>query len=199
MARRTASSAAGDPLATNCMLPRTMNAWSSNAICGGSAAGSSSPAACAAATSLGEQREPALAERHRVVADGARTGVELAHRGDEEAAAGEDALLDVVEEPLDVGPQPGHAGRRLGRGLDHQLLEDRARRVDRGQLQLLLGAEVREQPALAHADGVGQARRARARRVPRRSPGVRPRAGSPRGCARRRTAGGATAGRRALV
>jgi hypothetical protein len=64
----------------------------------------------------------------------------------------------VVEEPLDVGAQPRQTGRLLPRGLDHQLLEDRARRIDRGQLQLLLGAEVREQPALAHADRIGQAR-----------------------------------------
>jgi len=85
-------------------------------------------------------------------------GVELAHCGDEEAPAGEDALLDVVQEPLDVGPQPGHAGRRLARGLDYLLVENRTGRFDRGQLQLLLGAEVREQPALAHPDRVGQAR-----------------------------------------
>ena len=135
-----------------------MKAWSSNAICAGSAAGSSSPAACAAADLRGEQLQPVLAEGHRGVADGARMGVELADGGDEEAPAGEDALLDVVEEPLDVGPQAGHAGGGRTRGLDHQLLEDRARGIDRGQLQLLLGAEVREEPALAHADRVGQAR-----------------------------------------
>ena len=134
-----------------------MKALSSNAICAGSAPGSSSPAACPAATSSASS-QPALAEGHGAVADGARVGVELADGGDEEAPAGEDALLDVVEEALDVGPQPRHAGRRLARGLDHLLLEDRAGRVDRGQLQLLLGAEVREEPALAHADRVGQAR-----------------------------------------
>ena len=47
---------------------------------------------------LGEQREPALAEGHGAVADGARVGVELAHRGDEEAAPREDTFLDVVED-----------------------------------------------------------------------------------------------------
>ena len=135
-----------------------MKALSSKAICGGVGGGIELAGRLRGRHLLGEQREPALAERHGAVADGARTGVELAHRGDEEAPAGEDALLDVVEEPLDVGPQPGHAGRRLARGLDHQLLEDRARRFDRGELQLLLGAEVREQPALAHPDRVGQAR-----------------------------------------
>jgi len=106
---------------------------------------------------VGEQREPTLAVRHGVIANGARTGVELAHRGDEEAAAGEDALLDVGEEQLGVGAEAGQAGRGLGRGLDDQVLEDRARRFDRRQLELLLGAEVREQPALAHAHGLRQA------------------------------------------
>jgi hypothetical protein len=68
----------------------------------------------------------------------------------------------VVEEPLDVGPEPRKTGRLVARGLDDELLEDRARRIDRGQLQLLLGAEVREQPALAHPDRVGQAREGQA-------------------------------------
>ena len=96
--------------------------------------GSSSPAVCPAATSSASSCEPALAERHGAVADGARMRVELADGGDEEAAAGEDALLDVVEEPFDVGAQARHAGRRFARRLDHQLLEDRAGRLDRGQL-----------------------------------------------------------------
>src|SRR4051812_49261724 len=46
---------------------------------------------------LGEQSQPALAEGHGTVADRAWMGVELADGGDEEAAAGEDAFLDVVE------------------------------------------------------------------------------------------------------
>ena len=86
------------------MSPRTMKALSSNATCCGSARGIELAGRLRGRHLLGEQREPTLAERHGAVADGARTGVELAHRGDEEAAAGEDALLDVVEEPLDVGP-----------------------------------------------------------------------------------------------
>ena len=61
------------------------------------------PGATVKSTDLGEEIQPPLAEGHRTVADGAWMGVELAEGGDEEAPAGEDALLDVVEEPLDVG------------------------------------------------------------------------------------------------
>ena len=50
----------------------------------------------------------------------------------------------MTEAPLYVGPQPSNAGPRRARGLDHLLVEDRAGRIDRGQLQFLLGAQVRE-------------------------------------------------------
>ena len=49
------------------------------------------------------------------------------------------------------------AGRARRRGRGHLVGEHRARGVDGGELQLLLRAEVREEAALAHADGLGEA------------------------------------------
>jgi hypothetical protein len=46
---------------------------------------------------------------------------------------------------------------RLGLGGDHDLVgEDDTRRLDGRELELLLRAEVSEQAALAHSDGVGE-------------------------------------------
>ena len=48
---------------------------------------------------------------------------------------------------------PCGSGRRR---LDHLLGEQRTGRLDGGQLELLLGAEVREEAALAHPDRLGK-------------------------------------------
>ena len=48
-------------------------------------------------------------------------------------------------------------GRCELRGVEHVLVEQRVRRVDRGELELLLRAEVREEAALAHPDRLCQA------------------------------------------
>ena len=74
----------------------------------------------------------------------------------EEAATGEDVVLDVLEKPLRELLQPLEARRCRQCRVDHPLRKDDVGRLDRGELQLLLRAEVSEQPTLAHPHGVGQ-------------------------------------------
>ena len=83
--------------------------------------------------------------------------IHLRGDGGEEATAGEDAVLHVPQKSLAQLAQPLDP-RGSGRcGLDHLLGEQRTGRLDGGQLELLLGAEVREEAALAHPDRLGQA------------------------------------------
>jgi peptide/nickel transport system permease protein len=89
--------------------------------------------------------------------DGARAVLELGRGGREEAAAGEDLALDVVEEAVEERPDAGDPARGCSRGLDHLADEDARRVVDGRELELFLRAEVREQAALAHARRLGQA------------------------------------------
>ncbi len=147
---------------------------------------------------LGEQREPVVAERHRLVADGARARVELAHRRDEEAPAGEDALLDVVEEAGDMRPAAG--GRRPS---PPRPARSRAPRRSCAPCRSSPTAappraEEPEQPTLADPDRLGQARDRQAVEPFDGRSAAPPRAGSRRGCGHRRSAGHATVGERGL-
>ena len=83
--------------------------------------------------------------------------VHLGRDRGEEAASREVGGLDVAQVAVGEQAQPLEPGRRNQRGLEHLLAEDRAGDLDRCELQLLLRAEVREEPALAHAHGIGQA------------------------------------------
>src|SRR5581483_7573441 len=62
----------------------------------------------------------------------------------------------VVQPAIAQMPQARHPRRLLQRRPDHVLFENLPRHLDRRHLQLLLGAEVREQPALAHLQFVCQ-------------------------------------------
>ena len=64
----------------------------------------------------------------------------------------------MLEKALAQGLDPPEPCRSGERGSDDDVLVDLLRRLDRRELELLLGAEVCEQPALAHADVAGQAR-----------------------------------------
>ena len=80
-----------------------------------------------------------------------RPAVELGLDGVEEAAAAEHLRAEVLQPVDQERLQPRAAAREAARGPDHVVDEPAAGGVDRRQLQLLLGAEVREQAALAHA------------------------------------------------
>ena len=63
----------------------------------------------------------------------------------------------MTEEGLAQCAQPGDPRRRIVCDCHHLGAEDLVRGLDRRELQLRFRAEVREQSALAHADGVGEA------------------------------------------
>ena len=83
--------------------------------------------------------------------------VHLGCYGREKTAAGEDPGFDMSKKALRELPEPIEPGGGGRRGLDHLLPEEDARRLDRRELELLLGAEMGEEAALAHADRLGQA------------------------------------------
>jgi hypothetical protein len=64
----------------------------------------------------------------------------------------------VAEERLEQRSEALQAVGCVRRRLDDHLVEDRGRPLHGRELQLLLRAEVREQPALAHADALGEPR-----------------------------------------
>ena len=68
----------------------------------------------------------------------------------------EHVLLDMHEVVLEEPAEPLDRRRCELGGIEHVLMEQGVRRVDRGELELLLRAEVGEQPALAHPDGIGE-------------------------------------------
>ena len=90
------------------------------------------------------------------VLDRPGAGAHLQRRGGEEAAAGEDAAFHIAEVGLAHRRQLGQAGAGRERGLDDFRLQDPLRLVHGGQLEFLLGAEVRVQAALADAGRGGQ-------------------------------------------
>ena len=63
----------------------------------------------------------------------------------------------MPEEVLGELPKPLEPGRAASGRARPRAREERARGVDRRELELLLGAEVGEEAALAHPDRVGQA------------------------------------------
>src|SRR5215468_2981545 len=103
-----------------------------------------------------ESVEPFGDDGERTIPNRARVRVDLCSHRREEAAPWEHAALDVREELLAQGPEPSGRGRSAKRGLDHLGAEDLIRGLERRQLKLLLGAEVREQPTLAQPDGRGE-------------------------------------------
>ena len=100
--------------------------------------------------------EPASEEGGDLLFHPAGVGVELGCRGNEEAASGEHAPLEVAEERLAESFEPGQ--RRFdGFGwVDDVVPEDRGRGLDRGELKRFLGAEVGVNAALAYADVLGE-------------------------------------------
>ena len=91
-----------------------------------------------------------------MVAHRAGAVVELEGRGREEAAAREDLALGVVDHVVAERPDAREATGRAPRRLDH-LADEELRCVIHGrELELLLGAEVGEEAALAHAGRLGE-------------------------------------------
>jgi hypothetical protein len=104
----------------------------------------------------GEQRRETGVDGGDPVLDRPGAGAHLQRRGGEEAASGEDAALHVAQVRLAHRRQLGQAGAGRERGLDDLCLQDPLRLVHDGQLELLLGTEVRVKPALADAGRGGQ-------------------------------------------
>ena len=88
------------------------------------------------------------------VAHGARPVVVLHGGGDVDAAAVEDLL--PAQPRVEQRADPGLAARGGERRPDHRVDEPAAGVLERLQLELLLGAEVGEQPALAHLGALGE-------------------------------------------
>ena len=105
----------------------------------------------------GQHGHPLGVHRDDRVVHAARPVVELTRRGGDEAATGEDVTAEVGEPRVGDGQQPRAARRGGLRPLPDLAAVDLARRAQRGQLQLLLGAEVAEHAALAHLQVGGQA------------------------------------------
>src|SRR3954452_8310884 len=88
--------------------------------------------------------------------DGARAAAHLQDRAREEATTGKRATGEVVEEGVahrNELPEPRWCGERW---FDDLGLEDTGGFVDGGQLEVLLGAEVGIDAALAHVQGTGE-------------------------------------------
>src|SRR5919199_122235 len=97
-----------------------------------------------------ERGEPLLHDFRDAVAHGARAAVKLRGGGGEKAASAEHPAAhvhepDVAQLPQAREPPPCAEGRA-----DDLAYEDFARGLDGGELQVLLGAEVGEEPALTH-------------------------------------------------
>src|SRR6266851_190465 len=86
------------------------------------------------------------------VADPARPPVELGCRRHEEATPPEHLALGVREPRVAETPQAREASLRRKSRAQHLLDEDGPRRLHGGELEVLLGAEVCEQAALAHLE-----------------------------------------------
>src|SRR5437868_2386225 len=86
------------------------------------------------------------------VARGAGVIIELGGGGEEEAAAGKAGIAHPVDPALEELPDARLAARPGERRPQDVLDEARSRRADDLDLQILLGAEVRDQAALRHAE-----------------------------------------------
>ena len=104
-----------------------------------------------------EEAEPFRDELGDPVADRTGPRIQLGRDRREEAPTRKDAALEVGQELVRKRPQTHTAGRRRHPGLDDLGVEEPGSGVDRRQLELLLGLEVRVEAALAHTDPVGQA------------------------------------------
>jgi hypothetical protein len=102
-----------------------------------------------------QRHEPGL-ERGDQFLDRAGAGAHLQRGAGHEAAAGEGTALQVIKECLAHSRELGPAGRSDKGGPHDFFLEDPASLLDGRQLKFLLGAEMRVQAALAHADRRGQ-------------------------------------------
>ena len=91
-----------------------------------------------------------------VISDRPVLGVELDRRRDEEAATREHPPLEVTEERIAERVHAGSSFGSLERKPRHLAVVDLAGGLDRGELQLLLRAEVGKDAALAHAHVVGE-------------------------------------------
>ncbi len=97
----------------------------------------------------------ALGRRHRIAH---RPGpvVVLPRRGDEGTAAGVDPPLFPDQPTLEHRPDPGLAARLAERRRDHVVEKAPAGGAEHLQLEVLLGVEVGEEPALGHLRRLGQ-------------------------------------------
>ena len=129
---------------------------SSQASWSGSTSGSTSPADCA--SRVARARLDPVAHLFRDgVAHGTGPAVELGRGSLEEAPARKDLALHVGEVRVAEAPEPADADGDAEAGLQDLLGEDPSGFVDGRELELLFGAEMREEPALADAEIAGQA------------------------------------------
>ena len=142
-------------MTTYCALARKSAASTSKASCPASSAESISPAAWASrsAVSSSPSQSPRKRTRRSRTGSGcmsisASRRRRSNHRGSCRTPGSGGSRPRAVQ-PL----EPARRGRG---GLGHLAGEERARGLHRGELELLLGAEVGEQAALAHPDAVGQ-------------------------------------------
>jgi hypothetical protein len=105
-----------------------------------------------------EPVQPVAQEADEPVADGAGLHVDLGQDRGEETAAGEGVGLEIGQVTVHEQAQPLHAAAGRRRWLDDAGEKDRAGGLDGRELEFLLGAEVREQAALAHPHRVGEPR-----------------------------------------
>ena len=133
-----------------------MMPFSSNVSASGSSSAGSSCCSSAVTTNWRiERREPVL-ERGDLFFDRSRAGAHLEDGAGEEAAAGERAPREVVEERVAHGDELSESGRGGERGFDDLGLEDPSGFVDGGELEILLRAEVGVDAALAHVERAGE-------------------------------------------
>src|SRR6266571_4748472 len=99
-----------------------------------------------------DQRHELRLERGDQFLDRARAGAHLQRGAGHKAASRESTALQVIEERLAHRGQLSQTGGSREGGLHHFFLENPARFRHGGQLEFLLGAEVRVQAALAHAN-----------------------------------------------
>ena len=128
-------------------------ASSSNASCSGIRVSGELAALDRGARVLGQQLGPAAHLRGDGVAHRPGAPVHLDRGGGEEATPRERAGPHVVEPAVEHRVQAREPGlEALLRVTDHALHEDRGGGAHGRDLQLLLRAEVREEPALAHVE-----------------------------------------------
>lgn len=104
----------------------------------------------------GEEVDPFPLQLHQAVSHQTRPVVQLARGGHEDAASRQRFGPIPCHPVLEKGLHPGRASSRLECGAYHRLGEMRRRVIQDLKLKGLLGAEMREQPALGELEIVGQ-------------------------------------------